>query len=146
MKQAKTTSALRKVVAAVIEKEGRILVARRRRGIRFGGLWEFPGGKLEDGEEPGKGLERELAEEFGIQTRTEEFLLSVPYHGPSLSIELLAYRVCHVSGEFRPVDHDEVRWVDPAGMDESAFTGPDRLVVRFLRGPGLNSGGPETSG
>jgi 8-oxo-dGTP diphosphatase len=146
MNKTEPAPTLRQVVAAVIEKEGKVLVARRRKDIRFGGLWEFPGGKLEDGEEPGRGLERELAEEFGVQTRTEEFLLSVPYHGASLSIELLAYKVCHVSGKFQPVDHDEIRWVDPAGMDESAFTAPDRPVVRFLRGKGLSSGGSEIPG
>jgi hypothetical protein len=50
-----------------------------------------------------------------------------------LSIELRAYRVAHVAGEFRPVDHDELRWLPPAEMDESVFTAPDRPVVRLLR-------------
>jgi 8-oxo-dGTP diphosphatase len=140
MRRSGTPAAPFKVVAAVIEKDGKVLVARRRKDIRFGGLWEFPGGKLKGGEEPEKGLERELAEEFGIQSRTEAFLISVPYRGPSLSIELLAYRVCHVSGEFRPVDHDEIRWVEPAGMDETAFTAPDRPVVRLLRSHPPNPG------
>ncbi len=131
---------LRKVVAAVIERDGKVLAARRRKGIRFGGLWEFPGGKLEDGETPEEGLERELGEEFGVRTRAVEFLLSVPHRGPSLAIELLVYRVHLVSGEFRPVDHDELRWVDPAGADESFFSPPDRPVVRFLRTLARNPG------
>jgi 8-oxo-dGTP diphosphatase len=139
MRKAENPAGPFKVVAAVIEREGKVLVARRRKDLRFGGLWEFPGGKLGDAEEPERGLERELAEEFGVQTRTEALLLSVPYRGPSLSIDLLVYKVCHVSGEFRPVDHDLVRWVEPGGMDESAFTAPDRPVVRFLRGHPPNS-------
>ena len=129
-----------KVVAAVIERDGKILVARRRKDIRFGGLWEFPGGKLEAGEDPERGLERELREEFNVQTRVEGLLTSVPYHSPTLSIELLAYKVVHVSGEFRPVDHDEIRWVEPAGLDESAFTEPDRPVVRFLKSAATGEG------
>jgi mutator protein MutT len=133
MKKTSEPAPLRKVVAAVIEREGKVLVARRRAGIRFGGLWEFPGGKLEDGEEPEAGLERELVEEFGVRSRVEEFICSIPYRGPALSIELLAYRVIWVSGEFHPLDHDEIRWVDPAGLDESAFTEPDRPLVRLLK-------------
>jgi 8-oxo-dGTP diphosphatase len=133
MKKKTEPAPLHKVVAAVIEREGKVLVARRKNGIRFGGQWEFPGGKLEDGEEPEKGLERELLEEFGVRTRAEEFLCAVPYRNPLLSIELLAYRVLLVSGDLRPIDHDEIRWVEPLGLDESAFTEPDRPIVSFLK-------------
>jgi len=130
--KAKAGPSLR-VTAAVLERDGKILVARRRPGLRFAGLWEFPGGKLEEAEEPARGLERELAEELGIRARVGGFLCAVPYIGPGLSIELLVFRAVHVSGQIRPVDHDEVRWLEPSEMDESAFTDPDRLVVRLLR-------------
>ncbi|MGA2360992.1 MAG: NUDIX domain-containing protein [Candidatus Aminicenantales bacterium] len=147
MKKKNGMEALPKVVAAIIERDGKVLVARRRKDIRFGGLWEFPGGKLEDGEDPESGLERELLEELGIQVRIEGFFCSVPYRGPVLSIELLAYTVAHVSGELNPTDHDEVRWVEPAGLDESAFTEPDRPVVRLLKAgdarPGPGSPDPD---
>ncbi len=133
MKKKAGTADLPKVVAAIIERDGKVLVARRRKGIRFGGFWEFPGGKLKDGEDPETGLERELAEELGIQARVEGFFCSVRYCTPALSIELLAYRTAHVSGELSPTDHDEIRWVEPAGLDESAFTEPDRPVVRYLK-------------
>jgi len=146
MKKKTGTEGLPKVVAAIIERDGKVLVARRRKGIRFSGLWEFPGGKLKDGEDPETGLERELAEELGIQARVEAFFCSVPYRAPFLSIELLAYRVAHVSGELIPIDHDEIRWVEPAGLDESAFTEPDRPVVRLLKAgdttQGLGGPGP----
>jgi len=140
MKKKSHKKVLPKVVAAVIERDGKILVARRRKDIRFGGLWEFPGGKLEAGEDPEKGLERELSEEFSVQTQVAGLLISVPYHSPSLSIELLAYKVVYVSGEFCPVDHDEIRWVEPAGLDESAFTEPDRPIVRFLKSEAAGAG------
>lgn len=140
MKKKSRKHVLPKVVAAVVERDGKILVARRRKDIRFGGLWEFPGGKLEAGENPEKGLERELAEEFRVQVRVEGLLISIPFHSPTLSIELLAYKAVHVSGEFCPVDHDEIRWVEPAGLDESAFTEPDRPVVRFLKSAAAGEG------
>jgi 8-oxo-dGTP diphosphatase len=122
-----------KVTAAVIERDGKVLVARRGPGQRFAGLWEFPGGKLEEGEDPVRGLERELAEELGIRARVGRFLCVVPYRSPALSLELLVYRADQVAGELRPVDHDDLRWLEPAEMDEAAFTEPDRPVIRLLR-------------
>ncbi len=127
------TSALMKVTAAFIERNGQILIARRKPGGLFGGLWEFPGGKLEPGEKPERGLERELAEELGVEARAEEFLCSFPYTGPSLAIELVVYKTYLLSDDIRLTDHDDVRWVDPSSLDESAFADPDKPVVRWIR-------------
>lgn len=132
-----------KVTAAVIEREGRVLVARRRKGDRFGGLWEFPGGKLEPGEEPEEGLERELVEELGVRSRVGAFVCSVPFRSPVLNIELLVYRVELLSDDLRPQDHDETRWLAPGEMVESDFSEPDRPVVRLLA---AETGGPERAG
>ena len=71
----------RKVTAAVIERDGKVLCARRKPGLVAGGLWEFPGGKLEDGEAPELGLRRELEEELGVEARIGDFLCSVPFSG-----------------------------------------------------------------
>ncbi len=131
MKKAGSDS-LTKVVAAVIERDGKVLIARRRREAGSGGSWEFPGGQLEDGETPEKGLEREIAEELGIRIRVGGRLRAVTYRSPSLSIELLAYRAIIVSGELKLTDHDEVRWAEPSALEESAFSEPDRPIVRLL--------------
>jgi 8-oxo-dGTP diphosphatase len=120
------------VTAAVVEREGKILVARRKAGLVAGGLWEFPGGKLEDGEDPEHGLARELEEELGVRARVGEFLCSVPFAGPLVSFELMVYRTELLSDAFRLTDHDEIRWLAPAEMDESSFSKPDRPVVRLL--------------
>jgi 8-oxo-dGTP diphosphatase len=125
-----------RVTAAVIERDGKVLVARRGPGQRFAGLWEFPGGKLEEGEDPVRCLERELREELGIRARVGRFLCAVPYRSPALALDLLVYRADQVAGRLRPVDHDDVRWLDPAEMDEAAFTEPDRPVIRMLRQKG----------
>lgn len=120
-----------RVVAAVIEHDGKVLIARRREG-GIGGSWEFPGGKLREGEDPETGLERELAEELGVKTHAGKFLCSVLYHGSAFAIDLLAYRVTLVADTFTLVDHEELRWVAPARLDESMFSEPDRQVVRLL--------------
>jgi 8-oxo-dGTP diphosphatase len=123
---------LTKVTAAVIERNGKVLIARRRKEVGDSGFWEFPGGKLEDGETPEKGLEREIAEELGVRIRVGELLRSVFYRSPALSIELLAYRAILLSDEFKLTDHDEIRWAEPSELEESAFSEPDRPIVRLL--------------
>ncbi len=124
----------RVVTAAVIERDGRILCARRRPGLVAEGLWEFPGGKLEDGEDPRRGLERELEEELGVEAHAGEFLCAVPFAGSTASFELVVYRAELLSDDFHLTDHDEVRWLAPEEMEESRFSKPDRPVVRMLAG------------
>lgn len=121
------------VLAAVLEKNGRWLIAKRKRGDRFAGLWEFPGGKLEPGETPEEGLVRELSEELGIGVRVGLCLGSVRYSSPGFAIELIAYRVSHPTGSFRLHDHDEVRWVAPSKIGRFALTEPDRLLLQKIR-------------
>lgn len=122
-----------RVLAAVLEKNGRWLIAKRKRGDRFAGLWEFPGGKLEAGETPEEGLAREIAEELGIGVQVGLCLGSVRYSSPGLAIELIAYRVSRLSGSFRLQDHDEMRWVAPFEIGRFALTKPDRLLLQKLR-------------
>lgn len=121
-----------KVTAAVIERDGKVLCARRKPGLVAAGLWEFPGGKLEEGEAPENGLKRELEEELGVEAKVGEFLCAVPFSGTLASFELVVYRAELLGGELRLTDHDEVRWLAPGEMDESVFSRPDRPVVRML--------------
>lgn len=122
-----------KVVAAVIERDGKILVARRKPGMTAGGLWEFPGGKLEEGEAARRCLERELEEELGVRSRAGDLLCTVPFSGPLMAMELLAFRTELLSDSFRLADHDEIRWQAPEDMDAELFSEPDRPVVRLLQ-------------
>ena len=133
---------MRTVTAAVIERDGKVLVARRKPDLVAGGLWEFPGGKLEAGETPERGLARELAEELGVPTRIGERLCTVPFSGEIASFELVVFRTELLGEDLRLTDHDEIRWLAPGDMDEAEFSKPDRPVVRLLArraGPG---GGP----
>ena len=133
---------MRTVTAAVIERDGKVLVARRKPDLVAGGLWEFPGGKLEAGETPERGLARELAEELGVPTRIGERLCTVPFSGEIASFELVVFQTELLGEDLRLTDHDEIRWLAPGDMDEAEFSKPDRPVVRLLArraGPG---GGP----
>jgi len=134
---------MRTVTAAVIERDGKVLCARRKPGLIAEGLWEFPGGKLEAGEAPERGLRRELEEELGVEARIGEFLCSVPFTGSLASFELVVFRAELLGGDFRLTDHDEIRWLRPEEMDESLFSRPDRPVVRMLARRGPSGDKPE---
>ena len=125
-----------KVTAAVIERGGKVLIARRKQGDRFEGRWEFPGGKIETGESPEESLRRELREELGVEIEAPEFLCSVSFETSELSIELMAFRTSLPVGEVRSHDHDEVRWVEPEHVGDFDLTEPDRQVAAtiFRRG------------
>ncbi len=120
-----------KVVAAVIENNGKVLIARRKEG-GIGGDWEFPGGQVHDGEAPEQALERELAEELSVRTRTGKLVCSVPYRSERISLDLLVYRSSLETGTFTLTDHREIAWVTTSDLDESIFSAPDRPVVRLL--------------
>ena len=79
------------VTCAIIERNGKILIARRAEGQKLAGKWEFPGGKVEDGESPGECLKRELEEEFGIQSEVREFWGSGQEFGNTRPDQLLLH-------------------------------------------------------
>ena len=99
------------VVAGVIKKGKKILIARRSKHKDLGGLWEYAGGKIEENETDEESLKRELKEEFNINVQIEEFLISNIYKYPKKTINLKAYKVKYLSGEFKLKDHDQIKWV-----------------------------------
>ncbi|MEW6439424.1 MAG: (deoxy)nucleoside triphosphate pyrophosphohydrolase [bacterium] len=121
-----------RVTAAVIERDGRVLIARRREG-RFAGKWEFPGGKVEPGETPEACLERELREELEIEAETGRFICSSRFDYGDFAIELLAYEVSWLQGEMRPREHEELRWVPPQELGAYDFPGADLPIVLRLQ-------------
>ena len=101
------------VTAAIIVKNEKVLAARRRPGIHLAGYWEFPGGKVRDGESPEDCLKRELQEELGINTKIGALFGENTYDYGAKVVHLLAYWVEHLSGDFKLIDHDEIRWLKP---------------------------------
>ena len=118
-----------RVTAALIEESGRVLLARRKQGKHMGGKWELPGGKIEPGETPAQSLARELAEELGLEVRVGEFLCAAPFDGDGIHLELLVYRVQRLAGEPALLEHEEIRWVEPADLRSYDLADSDRLVV-----------------
>lgn len=122
----------RQVIAAILEKDGRILIAKRKRGTALGGKWEFPGGKLEPGETPQNCLKRELKEEFDIEAEIGNFFCSSKFKYNFIPIELLVYKARYVSGELKLREHDDIKWVNPWELSGYDFMDADKPVVRKL--------------
>jgi 8-oxo-dGTP diphosphatase len=102
------------VVAAIIQRHGRILIGQRKDLGHHPLKWEFPGGKVEPGETPDAALIRELQEELGIHARIDRELMRYEYQYPGRSrILLIFYRVLDFDGEPRSLDFDQIRWEQP---------------------------------
>jgi 8-oxo-dGTP diphosphatase len=122
------------VAAALIDAQGRVLLQRRAPGRAMAGLWEFPGGKVEQGELPEAALVRELAEELGIGTDEGALapacFASAPVGGRHMI--LLLYSCRSWRGEPRPLDASALKWLTPADMDPAEMPPADRpLIVRL---------------
>lgn len=120
------------VTAAVIEKDGKILIAKRKKAY-MGYLWEFPGGKQKDNETLEECLKREIKEELDIDIEVGPFLCSIKHNlNCQSAIELYAFRAIPLTCEFHLKDHDEVRWVKLDELPAYNFFEPDRMIVRRL--------------
>jgi 8-oxo-dGTP diphosphatase len=121
-----------KVTAAILEKNGRILIAQRKRGDRLAGKWEFPGGKIEPGETPQICLARELKEEFEIDATIGDYLGSHIHRYEHIWIELMAYRAYWVNGAIKMNDHKAYRWVAIGQLRGFDFAPADIPFVKKL--------------
>jgi 8-oxo-dGTP diphosphatase len=121
------------VIAAVIERDSHILICKRKQGKQHGGLWEFPGGTLEEGETDEQCLKRELQEELAITAEVGDLICTSEYtYTSDWTIKLLAYRATVISGNFNLNDHEEIRWVKPANLANYDFPEADRPIVEIL--------------
>ena len=101
-----------KVVAAILKKEDKILIAKKREGKPLAGMWEFPGGKIEEGETPEESLIRELREEMDIKIKVKEYVgQSIYDYGDGKVISLKGFTAEIVEGNIKLTDHDEYKWV-----------------------------------
>jgi 8-oxo-dGTP diphosphatase len=122
------------VVAAVIEREGRILIARRPARLHLGGLWEFPGGKRQEGESAPEALAREIREELGATVTVGPLLETVDWTYPGKRVRIAFFR-CRLDGEPRALEGQEMAWVAPADLPRYEFPPADAtLVERLSRG------------
>jgi A/G-specific adenine glycosylase len=134
--RAKKTIPHHVVVAGVIRKGSgaaeRILIDRRPADAMLGGLWEFPGGKVEPGESLGRALRREVREEVGLEVTVGKEIATVPHAYSHFRITMHVF-ACRVrSGRARPIEVDAVRWVRPQQLRDFAFPRANQIVIEQL--------------
>jgi len=120
------------VTAAVLEKNGRILIARRHEKGLLGGLWEFPGGKQEAGETLRAALKREMREELAIEVRVGKKMQEVEHSYSHFRITLHVFRCRLISGRPKPLSCAQIKWVKPRELNRYAFPRADRHVIEKL--------------
>lgn len=120
------------VTAAIIENNGRFLIARRKKGKHLENKWEFPGGKIEQQETPQECLTRELKEEFGIIAEIADFVAENVFDYGDRKIRLLGYRAKYISGEFRLNAHDEIRWISLNEFNNFDFAEADIPLIQKI--------------
>lgn len=123
------------VAVALVDADGRVLIAKRPEGKSMAGLWEFPGGKVEVGETPENALIRELSEELGIDTR-ESCLAPVTFasHTYDDFHLLMPLYVCRIwEGEPIPKEGQELKWVQPLRLNQFPMPPADEPLIAALR-------------
>lgn len=122
------------VAAAVIEnREGRILIARRKPEISLGGYWEFPGGRIEPGETAAECAAREMKEEMDVHIETGDVLAETVHDYGTKTVHLVAVRAILLGGRMRLHDHDDIRWVTVAEMNDYLFAPADEAIVEAIQ-------------
>ncbi|NET11368.1 MAG: A/G-specific adenine glycosylase [Merismopedia sp. SIO2A8] len=116
-------------VAVIKNEDGQILIDRRRPEGLLGGLWEFPGGKVEPGETIEDCIVREIDEELGISIRVCDHLTTIDHAYSHFRVTLNVYWCEYVSGEPQPIECDEVRWVEPDTLHDYPFPKANEHII-----------------
>ncbi len=125
------------VVAGLIVRDGKLLIARRPSGKHMAGKWEFPGGKLEKGESPEQALQRELLEELGVRTQTGRVYHVIAHSYPEKDVLLLFYRSRLLSGEPRAIEEAEVRWISESELRDFDWAEADDPLIERIAQDGF---------
>jgi 8-oxo-dGTP diphosphatase len=120
------------VTAALIIEQGKILVTQRKKDSSHGLLWEFPGGKVKEGEEPRGALRRELKEELDVEVEVGMIFDAVFYSYPEYPILLLVYRCRIEKGSLKPIGCHDLRWVNLRELETLAMPPADDPIRKHL--------------
>lgn len=132
---AETATPLHVVAAVIRAEDGRLLLSRRPAHVDQGNLWEFPGGKLQPGEDRREGLARELAEELGIVVRRASPLMRVRHQYPARTVLLDVFVVDRWDGQPEGREGQQVRWVEPPELLELDFPAANLPLITAARLP-----------
>ncbi len=120
------------MAGALFDAEGRVLIAQRPEGKTLAGRWEFPGGKIDPGEDPRAGLARELREELGVEVHDAERLIRYSHAYPDRVVRLDLWLVTSWSGDPRGLDGQALKWVRPDHLAFEDILEADQPMVDAL--------------
>lgn len=120
------------VVAGVIYKNNKFLIAQRNLKKAQGGLWEFPGGKVEKNESYESSLIREIKEELNADIEVNEYIGESIHHYPEKDIKLIFYKAKLLSEEVELLEHESCEWITKEEKDKFEFAGADKVVFDLI--------------
>ncbi|MFM9265698.1 8-oxo-dGTP diphosphatase MutT [Tychonema sp. BBK16] len=120
-------------VAIIWNKQGQILIDKRRKQGLHGGFWEFPGGKIEPGETIEACIKREIMEELGIAIEVDESLMTIEHDYTKFTVTLCVHNCRYISGEPQTLECDEIRWVTLDELDQFSFPKANEQIIATLR-------------
>lgn len=120
------------VAAALTMEHGKLLVTQRKKDSSHGLLWEFPGGKVKEGEDPREALRRELKEELDVEVEVGRLFDAVFYSYPEFPILLLVYRCRVEKGSLKPIECHDLRWVTLKELEALAMPPADDPIRKHL--------------
>ena len=120
------------VVAGIIYKGDKFLIAQRNLKKAQGGLWEFPGGKLEVGETAAEALKREIKEEFNADIEVDEFVGENIHHYPEKDIKLMFYKARLIGENIEALEHEDFKWITKDDKNNFEFAGADIKVFDLI--------------
>ncbi len=121
-----------RVVAAVIEKDGRYLITQRRSSAVLPELWEFPGGKVEAGEDDSQALSREIRERLGVEVRVGEMISFVSHPYEHYTVDLYLYECALLTDELVRKAVKDFQWITSKQFDDYCFTPADEASMNML--------------
>lgn len=120
------------VVAGVIYKKNKFLIAQRNLKKEQGGLWEFPGGKVEKNETYEQALIREIKEEFNADIQVETYIGETIHHYPEKDIKLKFFRATLLSSKIELLEHEDCKWITKEEKGNFIFAGADQIVFELI--------------
>ncbi len=120
------------VVAVIINQDDQILITKRASHQHQGNKWEFPGGKVEKGENPQQALQRELKEELGIDIQSVKNLIEINHIYPDKTVYLDVYEIREWHGEAMGCEGQPLRWVEKSTLDQYEFPKANTEILTRL--------------
>lgn len=122
------------VVAALIKKDNKYLIAKRSTGDpNVLGKWEFPGGKVKPDEDEKHAIEREINEEFELEIKAKEYITNNVCEYPTKTVDLRLYSCDYISGDFNLHDHSEYTWVDKDKILDYDLCPADIPLAKYVK-------------